>query len=310
MDPHDATKALYDIYPVQDKDDFFKAYLYMKYLHYAVYKGKQKGGLPAKEPPGKPDAATDELLDYVLDVLTDGYGQPDTSPYHGKVIQLEDAVKLVTQKEDITLQLPEKIVPFKMAKDLILINPDSIAVTPCPCRLSSPNSCLPAPMEGCIYVGEPFASFMVEHARNCRRISQQEAVEILQDCHERGFVHSAYFKKDHGRRFYAICNCCSCCCGGIQLMNMIGGAITNIASSGYVAEVSDECSGCGTCAENTCHFQAISMNEAEDRAIIDFERCMGCGVCADVCPAGAISLGRDPSKGEPLDIEELQEQEP
>jgi ferredoxin len=32
---------------------------------------------------------------------------------------------------------------------------------------------------------------------------------------------------------------------------------------------------------------------------------MGCGVCVDVCPVGAISLERDPSKGEPLDIDVL-----
>jgi ferredoxin len=32
---------------------------------------------------------------------------------------------------------------------------------------------------------------------------------------------------------------------------------------------------------------------------------MGCGVCEDVCPIGVISLERDPSNGEPLDLAEL-----
>ena len=32
---------------------------------------------------------------------------------------------------------------------------------------------------------------------------------------------------------------------------------------------------------------------------------MGCGVCEDVCLAEAISLRREPSKGDPLDLEEL-----
>jgi ferredoxin len=43
----------------------------------------------------------------------------------------------------------------------------------------------------------------------------------------------------------------------------------------------------------------------EEMAVIDQGKCMGCGVCEDVCPIGAISLERDPSKGEPLDLAEL-----
>ena len=32
---------------------------------------------------------------------------------------------------------------------------------------------------------------------------------------------------------------------------------------------------------------------------------MGCGVCVSKCPQEAISLQRDPAKGEPLELQKL-----
>ena len=60
-------------------------------------------------------------------------------------------------------------------------------------------------------------------------------------------------------RFYAICNCCSCCCGA---MNAWNNGTPILPSS-------------------------------------------GCGVCISQYPQEAISLLRDPVKGEPLEIQKL-----
>jgi ferredoxin len=35
---------------------------------------------------------------------------------------------------------------------------------------------------------------------------------------------------------------------------------------------------------------------------------MGCGVCEDACPVEALHLRREPSKGDPLDLDELKAQ--
>jgi Pyruvate/2-oxoacid:ferredoxin oxidoreductase delta subunit len=152
-------------------------------------------------------------------------------------------------------------------------------------------------------VGQPFTDFILEHhGSRARRIDQEEAVALLQAEHERGHVHIAWFKTAMLDRFYAICNCCGCCCGGIEAMVSYG--IPMITSSGYVAQAdADLCVACGTC-EDVCPFQAIHVNGA---SAVDWERCMGCGVCVDRCPQQAMALLRDERKGIPLDVRILAE---
>ena len=306
------TKMLFDYYGEKGKDDFEGAYYYMKYLHEFISIIFQGLGNP-------PIAELAELAPEVLEklyaklrVIEDGRGSYETSMYHAKIIKLEDAEKLVTQQMDLHIEVPEAVVPYKMAKDVILKNPDSIAVGTCPCRNSNPEcSCMPEPMEACMFLGDPFASFVVEHNPKFRKVTQQEAVEILEDCHKRGFIHSAYFKKDMGKRLYAICNCCSCCCAGMKRVETFqSGAteFTGLSPSGYLAVVNEDgCIGCGECVEY-CNFNAISMNEDESSALIKESYCMGCGLCEDSCPSGAITLQRESSKGGVLDVEELKEQ--
>jgi Pyruvate/2-oxoacid:ferredoxin oxidoreductase delta subunit len=219
--------------------------------------------------------------------------------YHGKVVPLEEATQLVMVEQDVTIGDLEQTIPYAMARDIVLHNPDHIVVLECPCRAVRPNSC--QPLDVCLVIGEPFASFVNEyHPRRSRWISQAEAAEILRAEHERGHVHHAFFKDAMLGRFYAICNCCSCCCGAMQAWNR---GTPMLASSGYVASLDpDLCAGCGTCAE-FCQFEAIAMDNGH--AVVDLAACMGCGVCVSKCPQEALSLLRDPSRGEPLEIQKL-----
>jgi ferredoxin len=221
--------------------------------------------------------------------------------YHGKVVPLEAATRLVTIGEEIKLPDLEKVIPYKLARDIILYNPDHIAVLECPCRTGRENPCLP--LDVCLIVGEPFASFVVEHhPERSRWISQAEAVEILRAENERGHVHHAFFKDAMLGRFYAICNCCACCCGA---MHAHRNGTPMLASSGYVSQVNDElCLGCGVC-EAYCQFGALTLVDGFAR--VDESACMGCGVCVDKCDQGALSLRTEPAKGIPLEICTLME---
>ncbi len=302
---HDVTRRLYDAFPADRKSDFWAAYLYLKYTEYFFNKALETAGLQPKELPPL-DPAVEEMLRALAWQVSDNAQSADTSLYHGKVVRLQDALKLVTQKEDLKITPPERVIPFKIARDIVLENPGSIVVGTCPCRSAAPNPCLPPGQQDvCIFLGDPWATFMDEHNATYHRISQEEAVKVLQFCHEKGFVHTAYFEHAAGNRMDAICNCCSCCCMGVRMWKLMEGTLPLLAPSGYVAEVNEDCDGCGFCAEDTCTFSAISMSEDGQVAVVDMNKCMGCGVCEDVCPVDALHLRREPSKGDPLDLDEL-----
>lgn len=219
--------------------------------------------------------------------------------YHGKVVPLEAATRLVTVEKEICLTDLEQVIPYARARDIVLRNPDHIVVLECPCRASRTNPC--QPLDVCLIVGEPFAGFIAEHhPRRSRWIAQEEAVEVLRAEHERGHVHHAFFKDAMLGRFYAICNCCACCCGAMQAWRSDSPLL---ASSGYVSRVdADGCIGCGVCAE-FCQFGALLVGDGI--VIVDEALCMGCGVCVSKCEQEALSLMRAPGKGEPLEIQKL-----
>ena len=219
--------------------------------------------------------------------------------YHGKVVSLEAATQLITVNEEVRLTDLEKIIPYARARDIILQNPDHLAAFDCPCRMIRPNPCLP--LDVCLIVGEPFASFIVEHhPHRSRWITAGEGIKRLQEEHERGHVHHAFFKDAMLDRFYAICSCCKCCCGA---MNAYRDGTPMIASSGYVCNVNaDRCVGCENCV-NFCQFGALSVTDGI--AVVNTAACMGCGVCTSKCQQEALFLLRDPSKGMPLEIQKL-----
>jgi Pyruvate/2-oxoacid:ferredoxin oxidoreductase delta subunit len=219
--------------------------------------------------------------------------------YHGKVVPLESAKRLVTVQEDIRLLDLERVIPYARARDIVLKNPDHIVVLDCPCRAGRPDPC--QPLDVCLIVGEPMASFVAEHhPSRSRWITGHEAQDILRAEHERGHVHHAFFKDAVLGRFYAICNCCACCCGAMQAHQ---NGVPMLASSGYVSTVDVErCVACGRCA-GFCQFEAISIRDSV--AVVDAASCMGCGACVSKCDREALSLVHEPSRGEPLEIQAL-----
>ncbi len=220
--------------------------------------------------------------------------------YHGKALPLDSARQLVMINQPIRVEDLEQVIPYTRARSIILENPDHIVALECPCRRYAENPCFP--LDVCLIVGEPFTSFVMEHhAGRSRWITQEEAVKILEEEDQRGHVHHAFFKDAMLGRFYAICNCCECCCGAIGAHKR---GTPMLASSGYLAVIDEQvCIGCATCQEY-CQFGALAIG-VEETMQVDSELCMGCGICESKCEQEAISIELAPQKGIPLEIEKL-----
>jgi len=278
--------------------DLLHGYFYMRwpYFYIAMGKGdhplsKKLSGILSKvfgfiEKFPKKDSVSDQNAGFA-------------EGYHGKVLPLETARQLVSVNKEIRIENLEQVIPFERARDIIFKNPDHIAVIDCPCRKGMESPCLP--LDVCLIVGEPFVRFVLDHnPDSSRAITSAEAQQILEQESQRGHVSHAFFKDAILNRFYAICNCCSCCCGAMKAHR---NGTPMIISSGYVCNVSEEkCIVCGVCV-NTCQFKALSIN---GHLNCDIELCMGCGVCVEHCTQKALSLQRDLTKPAPLEIGQLQ----
>lgn len=235
--------------------------------------------------------------------------------YHGKVLSHENARKIIELNEDIRVasEKAERVLTFEQVNQIVMKNPSSIALADCACRKRKEDHC--EPIHVCMFVGEPFASFVVNRGRkeiNAHYITRDEALEILRTAHEAGFIHNAFFKDVFGDRLFAICNCCTCCCGVMNIQkdfNDIYAGLSNpprmLLSSGYRAVYNqDKCTFCGKC-EEACPFNAVNISDG----MIDLNpgKCFGCGVCVDKCPEGAIKLTEVHSGTIPLDVDTLRD---
>ncbi len=100
---------------------------------------------------------------------------------------------------------------------------EGLALGPCTCRTVFHNCDKPINTE--IMVGLSRNIFLQERPHDYREITRQEAKEILRQCHQSGLIHTIVKCRED---FYAICNCCSCCCVPLRLNRQygIGNALT------------------------------------------------------------------------------------
>ena len=136
---------------------------------------------------------------------------------------------------------------------------DQLGVGYCSCRNAmriQGEGCGELQDEMCIAVGQ-FCDYCLETGKG-RKITYDEAMEILQRAEDNGYVHQIT-NIDGENKIFGICNCNVNICNALRTSQLFN--TPNLSRSAYTAEV--------------------------DRA-----KCVACGKCVEYCPAGAVKLGQ------------------
>ena len=199
-----------------------------------------------------------------------------------KVIPLNKEVSVPNQRVYPTSYVNELIEKFA--------EEDHIYAFPCVCRHANnliDSGCdFDMPRESCIafdIIGTPWANWGYG-----RKVTKEEAMDILKDVREQGAVHSVIHERDDYRLpVMAICNCCWDCCGILKPYNM--GAISLKYNASFTARIRDDadCKGCGIC-EKYCPTTAIKLRDK--KVTLNPNKCIGCGQCAFQCRQNNIEL--------------------
>jgi len=207
-----------------------------------------------------------------------------------KKLEMPPLLRVVPIEETVPSQ--NLILDIDSARQ-ILQEADLIAASPCPCRVQAKqvgkgHDC-PAPpdLNLCLQINK-FAEHALARGIG-EKISNEEALRRLQIAEDAGLVHQV---RNNVKKDMLMCNCCSCCCTGLYMIDKLGYAA--YAKSRFQVEfTADTCKGCGKCVKR-CQFKAITIDKSipvkERVAIVDFEKCYGCGYCVATCPSKSLTL--------------------
>ncbi|MBI2854036.1 MAG: ferredoxin-like protein [Chloroflexi bacterium] len=114
----------------------------------------------------------------------------------------------------------------------IIDSSGGLVVGPCTCRAIF-KKC-DRPLETEILIGATRNVFVAERPHCHHVITKEEAKDIMRRCHELGLVHTIIKCREN---FYAVCNCCSCCCVPTRLRKKYGMGKALVRKADIVQEV-------------------------------------------------------------------------
>ncbi len=184
----------------------------------------------------------------------------------------------------------------------ILKSKDKIVLADCICRKRAQviDEGCGKQMEACFMFGS-MGQYYIDKDMG-REISIEEAIEVLEKCHEDGLVTQPATTQNPA----GMCNCCGDCCGVLRAIKQNPEPASMVFSNRIITADRDECIGCEECLER-CQMEALALGE--DGLIEVFpKRCIGCGLCVTTCPTEVLSLIDKPEKEMRLPPETMGEQ--
>ena len=118
--------------------------------------------------------------------------------------------------------------------EAIVDSAEGLALGPCDCRTVFKNCDNPIYAE--IMLGLSRKVFAEERPHDYREITRDEAKDVLRDCHQRDLIHTIIRCRQD---YYAICNCCSCCCVPLRLNKQYGIGNALVRNSNIVQEFTE-----------------------------------------------------------------------
>lgn len=185
-----------------------------------------------------------------------------------------------------TVESQSKVLDIDSARK-IFKEAELVTAVPCACRTQSrrvgkDKGCrAPADVHLCMQING-FAKPLLDKGI-AKPITNEEALKRIGIAEDAGLVHVVRnnYKKD-----MFMCNCCPCCCVGLNYINNLDFQGAYAPSRFRVKLDAGACTGCGIC-EDRCSFKAIKVGNIAE---IITDRCFGCGNCVITCPEKALSL--------------------
>jgi electron transport complex protein RnfB len=192
-----------------------------------------------------------------------------------------------------SITLKHQIGNYDEVRKIVKTTTDPIAVFECVCRSGAEKTGKPCKQtsrkETCMAFRD-MAQTILASGKFGRAVSKEEALDILQKNQDDGLV----LQPSNAQLPDAICSCCGCCCGLLQLQKFIPNPVSHWATNFFAQVNEDACIQCGICEER-CQVGALKAG-AGKTATVDLTRCLGCGLCIEACPTSAIELQRKPTE--------------
>ncbi|MBU1172698.1 MAG: 4Fe-4S binding protein [Proteobacteria bacterium] len=195
-----------------------------------------------------------------------------------------------------SITMVNHVSPFDQVTLLIKEAREPFAIVECICRkkqeLSGSSCDVTKRKETCLTLAGTAEGAI--HLGVGRQISRDEALSIIEQNQKEGLV----LQPSNSQEPEFICSCCGCCCGMLDMFQLLPKPLDYWASNFHSTVDVDKCNGCGVC-ETRCQVKAIRVNDKSNLAQVDRNLCLGCGVCIPTCPKTALSLEKNTCEIEP-----------